>query len=181
MIMREGTPMTKECFRRIYRIFPKPLERLLLKAENAIIYIFYGTLTTLVNYVTHFGLRIAFADIPAGATLTQIYEASQASAVSSSGAAAAAWIAAVVFSFFVNKYFVFEKRGRQGILKEFAAFTAGRLFSFGCEVAIMFVFVDRLGLNELVIKLASNVLVLIMNYFISKLLVFRQKPKEHKG
>ncbi len=168
--------MNKAFFRKIYSIFPKPLEDLLLKFENAIIYIFYGALATVINYVAHFGLRLAFTDIPKGTGLFEALRlAEETSRVSSSGAAAFAWVTAVIFAFFTNKYFVFESQGKEGIFREFVTFTSGRLFSFGCELLIMFVFVDKLHLNEVVIKLLANIVVLILNYFVSKLLVFRKK------
>ena len=61
--------MNKEFFRKIYRILPGPLCDLCMKFENAIIYIFYGAVTTLINYVSHFGIRLAFTDIPKGTSL----------------------------------------------------------------------------------------------------------------
>lgn len=167
--------MTKEHFRRIYALLPSKLEALCLKTENAIIYIFYGALTTLINYVVHFALRIKFSDIPEGEGLSEILSYTQKSGISSSGAAAAAWIAAVLFAFFTNKFFVFESKKKDGIIKELAVFAGGRLFSFGCELVIMWLFVDRMHMNELVIKLAASVFVLILNYFLSKFLVFKKK------
>ena len=170
--------MNKEFFRKIYALLPKKLEALCLKFENAIIYIFYGALTTVINYIVHFGLRLAFTDIPQGTGFIDMFRlAEEQSKVSSSGAAAFAWVVAVIFAFFTNKYFVFEAKGKEGMVKEFLGFTGGRLFSFFCELAIMFIFVDKLHLNEFIIKLAANVVVLIMNYFISKLIVFKKDKK----
>lgn len=168
--------MDKAFFRKIYGIFPKPLRELLIKYENAIIYIFYGALATIVNYAAHFGLRLAFTDIPKGTGLIEALRlAEESSRVSSSAAAAFAWVVAVIFAFFTNKYFVFEQKQKEGMIREFVTFVGGRLFSFGSELLIMFIFVDTLHLNEVLIKLGANVVVLILNYFISKLLVFRKK------
>ena len=171
--------MNKEFFRRIYRLLPQPLCELCLKAENAIIYIFYGALTTAVNFISHFGLRFAFTDIPKG---TGFFEAlalaEEHSRISSTAAAAIAWIIAVLFAFFTNKYFVFEKKQSEGIFKELFDFTVGRLFSFGCEQVMMFAFVEKMHLNELFIKVLASIVVLIMNYFISKLIVFRDKKNK---
>ncbi|MBQ5330665.1 MAG: GtrA family protein [Oscillospiraceae bacterium] len=170
--------MNKEFFRKIYRILPKPLCELCMKFENAIIYIFYGALATLINYVSHFGIRLAFTDIPKGTGLLDALRlAEETSRIPSIGATGFAWVTAVIFAFFTNKYFVFEKPGREGMGKEFLEFTGGRLFSLGCELLIMWLFVDVLHLNELVIKLAANVVVLILNYFISKLIVFKAKKE----
>lgn len=167
--------MTKSHFRKLYALLPEKLRDICLKAENGIIYIFYGALTTLINYIVHFALRIALSDIPDGASLDTILRAAQNSAISSAGAAAVAWTIAVLFAFFTNKYFVFESKEKSGILRELAVFTAGRLFSFGCEIAVMWLFVDRMHFNELFIKLMVSILIIILNYFLSKFLVFKKK------
>lgn len=171
--------MNKEFFRKIYAILPGPLEKLCLKFENAIIYIFYGALTTILNYVVHFGLRLAFTDFSGleERTFSSVVKAMEGSAIPSSAATVIAWIVSLIFAFFVNKFFVFESKNTDGvsITKQFASFTGGRLFSFSCELLIMFVFVDLLHFNEILTKLASNVIVLILNYVFSKFIVFKEK------
>ncbi|MBQ7784002.1 MAG: GtrA family protein [Oscillospiraceae bacterium] len=171
--------MTRNMFRKIFAIFPKPLCELLMKLENLIVYVFYGVLATLINYVAHFGLRIAFTDFRGVDTrsFTAVMIASENSAVSSAAAATFAWVVALIFAFFTNKFFVFESKDtdRKTFAKEFVSFAGGRLFSYGCEVAIMFIFVDVMRLNELVIKLICGIIVMILNYIFSKLLVFRKK------
>lgn len=169
--------MTKKCFRKIVSVFPKPVRQLYDRLENLIIYVFYGVLTTLVNYVAHFGLRFLFTDFTgAEMTLTGMLKASENSAVSSAAATTFAWVTACVFAFFVNKFFVFESKDTSGgaLSREFLTFVSGRLFSYGCELAIMFVCVDVKGMNELIVKLLCGVLVMILNYFLSKFLVFRK-------
>lgn len=174
--------MDKEFFRKIYRLLPGPLGKICMRFENAIIYIFYGALTTVVNYVAHFGLRIAFTDLTGvERSFTAISQAvNERSAISSAAATTIAWAVSLIFAFFVNKFFVFEAKERTiyAMGKEFLAFTGGRLFSFGCEVVIMKITVDNLGLNELAMKLAASVVVLILNYVFSKLIVFKKKKQD---
>lgn len=171
--------MTRKCFRKIVSVFPKPIGKLYSKFENLIIYVFYGVLTTLVNYIAHFGLRFAFTDLTGvdTASLSAILKATENSGVSSSAATTFSWVVALIFAFFVNKFFVFEAddRSKSAYLKEFLSFAGGRLFSYLCELLIMFVCVDVCHLNELIIKLACGVVVMILNYFFSKFLVFRKK------
>ncbi len=167
--------MTKEHFRKIYRLFPGKLCELLMSMENAVIYVFYGVLTTLVNYIVHFGLRVIFAPIPDGAGIAEIIAAMDNSAVSPTLAAAVSWVAAVLFSFFTNKYFVFENKQKEGTGRELAVFAGGRLMSLLLEMVIMFIFAEKLHFNEFAVKLGAGVIVLIINYFISKLLVFRRE------
>ncbi len=175
--------MTKKFFRKIYSILPSPAEKLCLKYENGIIYIFYGVLTTLVNYTVHFGLRLAFADLPPQDALTfqSLIDSMANSAVSSAGAATVSWIVSVIFAFYVNKIFVFEKKStvKGETLREFLTFSGGRIFSYGCELAIMFTFVDMLHFNELIVKLMCGIVVMILNYFLSKFLVFTKNNKEN--
>ncbi len=170
--------MTKKAFRKIYSIFPKPVEKLFLRLENMIIYVFYGVLATIVNYAVHFGVRIAFADIPPAEELSYrtVMDAIENSAVSSAGASSIAWAAALVFAFFCNKFFVFESKGGSAAntFREFFTFAGGRIFSYGCEVLIMFVCVDVNHFNELIVKLLCNILVMVLNYIVSRLFVFRK-------
>ena len=54
-------------------------------------------------------------------------------------------------------------------------FFAGRIATGVMDIVIMYLAVDVLGAPDMVLKILSNVLVIVLNYFISKLLVFRQK------
>lgn len=170
--------MTKKMLEKIAAVFPKPLGDLINRFEDMIIYIFYGVLTTLVNYIVHFGIRLAFTDLTGDErSLSGLLEAMQHSRVSSSAAASAAWAAALVFAFFTNKFFVFESKdtSAKAYAREFTAFAGGRLFSFGCELVIIFFFVDMMKLNELAVKLLCGVFVIVLNFVISKLLVFKKR------
>lgn len=88
-----------------------------------------------------------------------------------------AWIVAVLFAFITNKLYVFESKSleRGTVLRELVAFVAARLATGLMDLAIMFVGVDVLHGPDLLIKIGSNVLVIILNYVLSKLVVFRKK------
>ena len=64
---------------------------------------------------------------------------------------------------------------RRGILREMGSFFLFRLLSGLMDVAIMYVCVDLLGWNSMIIKVLSNVLVIIVNYVASKLVIFRKR------
>ena len=88
-----------------------------------------------------------------------------------------AWVAAVLFAYFTNKIFVFRNNNWKlkslGIemLKFFGArFLTGRL-----ETAILGFTVDFLGLNVLLWKILTAVIVIVLNYIFSKIMVFRSK------
>ena len=88
-----------------------------------------------------------------------------------------AWAVAVAFAFLTNKPFVFKSHDWSApvVLPELGKFLGCRVGSGALETVIIFVTVDMLNWNAAWMKLATNVMVVILNYFGSKLLVFRKK------
>ena len=82
-----------------------------------------------------------------------------------------------------NRIWVFEskRKGFFPIVCEIAAFAGGRVLTLLLQEAIMGIFCTWLGLNEYLFKVIAAVLVIILNYFISKLLVFRKTRREAEG
>lgn len=136
----------------------KKLVSLLKKYEEVISYLFFGGLTTLVNYIIY---------LPCYNLLD----------LSGALSNAIAWVAAVAFAYVTNKPFVFKSHdwSVKTVIPELTKFVSCRVGSGLLETAIIFALVDWLGLNGNVIKLATSVLVVILNYIASKLLVFRKK------
>ena len=134
------------------------IRALLQKYEDVLSYLFFGVLTTVVNYVVY---------LPCYNTLGL-------SAAVSNGVA---WVAAVVFAYLTNKPFVFKSHdwSIKTILPELSAFIGCRVGSGLLETGILFLAVDCLCWNGNVMKLVTSVLVVILNYIGSKLLVFRNK------
>lgn len=134
------------------------MKQLLRKYREQLLYILFGGLTTLVNLLVYdlCARRLGL------------------STVLSTGAA---WVLSVLFAYATNRRWVFESqaRGPAAVLREMGSFFLCRLLSGLMDVAIMYVFVDLLHLNGMAVKLASNVLVIIVNYVASKLLIFRRK------
>jgi len=87
-----------------------------------------------------------------------------------------AWAIAVAFGYVVNKAFVFHTHceSMAALAKEAVSFVTMRLVSLGMETVIMFVTVELLGLNDLVMKLLTNIVVIIANYVFSKLFIFKK-------
>lgn len=129
-----------------------------------ILYVVFGVLTTAINYGSYFLLAH-----PAG--------------VSVLASNVIAWILGVLFAFVTNKLLVFDSKSLRFdlVLKELISFVACRLFSGALDTAIMLVFVNMLHFNDLIIKLASNVLVIIINYVLSKFFIFAPKGKTVNG
>ena len=131
-----------------------------------ITYIIAGVLTTLLNYAVYFLVRLAFP----GDFGTVI-------------ANAVAWTAAVLFAFVVNKIFVFDSPSwdRKTLLREFFPFIAARLLSLGFDMLFVYVTVELLHWNEPLMKILSNVFVLLMNYIASKFIIFKKKKEADDG
>ena len=127
-------------------------------AREGIAYLIFGVLTTVIDYVISNLLYYIWKMDPVPAQTI-------------------AWVAAVLFAFVTNKWWVFESKNLQlrAMMQEFVSFVSCRLFTGACDLLIMYVFVDCMGMNDLFIKIASNVLVVILNYVASKLIIFRKK------
>ncbi len=148
----------------VVSILPKPLQNIYYKYEEKWMYLLFGGLTTVVSIVTKL---IIFKAVPGNPP----WESTSAVVIS--------WIAAVTFAFFTNKKYVFkeETKTRKEFWKVFAAFYGARLTTFAMEEVIFLICVDWLNLNEVIITFASQVLIFIANYVLSKVFVFRNKAK----
>lgn len=87
------------------------------------------------------------------------------------------WIVAVIFAYFTNRCFVFHSKSTQK-LKEFISFTASRVATLILDTILMILFVERIKLDDMIAKLIVQVVVVIGNYILSKLLVFKTNKKE---
>ena len=130
---------------------------LVKKHWDIVSYLFFGGLTTVVNYIVYYPL----------------YNICGLSATASN---AIAWVAAVAFAYLTNKPFVFKSNdwSAKVVLPELTKFVACRIGSGLAETAIIFVTVDLLDLNGNIMKLITSILVVILNYVASKLVVFRK-------
>ncbi|MBR6390622.1 MAG: GtrA family protein [Lachnospiraceae bacterium] len=91
------------------------------------------------------------------------------------------WIILVIFTFFTNKLFVFRSKAGspKAFGREFVSFVLARLFTLLLEDAIIWVGCNKLGFNSeigsLIVKLIAQFVVIVSNYILSKLIVFRHK------
>lgn len=137
---------------------------LLKKYKSVILYIIFGGMTTVVDWSVSFSLYYLWGD------------AIEATPWLIHGANVIAWAAAVAFAYVTNRIWVFEskRRGFAPIVGEIVAFAGGRVLTLLLQEVLMAVFFTWLGFNEYLVKIVAAVLVVILNYFISKLLVFRK-------
>ena len=131
---------------------------LCIKYKEVLLYLIFGGLTTVVSLVSFWifvnvlGINVLIANV-------------------------LSWICAVTFAYVTNAKWVFEARPetRGEMLRQFVSFYTGRLATLGVEELLLLVFVTLLGCNEMLIKLIAQVVVVVLNYVISKLVVFRKK------
>lgn len=92
-------------------------------------------------------------------------------------ATAVSWVLTVVFAYWTNRTFVFKSQNKdvQSLGREFVAFIGARVATEVLELAMMFVMVDVADLNEYISKLFCQVIVILANYFLSKLWIFKEK------
>ena len=130
---------------------------LIKKHRDILAYLFFGVLTTVVNYLVY---------LPC-------YNLLHLSAAVSN---VLAWAVAVASAYVTNKPFVFHSYdwSAKTVIPELGKFVGSRIASGGIETLIIFVTVDCLLWNGNVMKLVTSVLVVILNYVASKLLVFRK-------
>lgn len=84
------------------------------------------------------------------------------------------WIVSVIFAYFTNRWFVFHSKEKKKI-KEFMAFISSRLLTLLLDSGLMIVGVDYLKIDDLVTKILVQIVIVIANYVLSKLIVFKKE------
>lgn len=87
------------------------------------------------------------------------------------------WVICVAFQFFTNRTWVFDGKvdTKKDFIKQAGSFTAGRLFTLVVENIIIFIFITLMHFPKMPVKLAATFVVIVLNYVISKLIVFKKK------
>ena len=155
----------QKLIRAIVNIFPKPIRDLYYKYEEKWLYLFFGVLTTAVSFIT------------AGISKNLLESAGMGTGAVSTLSTVISWICAVTFAYVTNRLWVFDSKasGAKEITAEAASFYGGRVFTLLVEAAMMWLGYSLIGINYWITKIAANVIVLILNYVISKIFVFRNK------
>ena len=122
------------------------------KGYEVLSYLFFGGLTTLVNILTFWLLRVLKMEVYTSNVI--------------------AWVVSVLFAFITNKLFVFESKGNT--LKQCISFFGFRLLSLVFDMGIMYLFINILNMNDLLSKVITNVFIVIINYVFSKIFVFKK-------
>lgn len=129
------------------------MKELLLKYKEIIMYLIFGVLTTVVNIVVYYMM----------ADMLQVhYMISNI----------VAWFLSVLFAYVTNRKYVFESKSNE-IIKEMVSFFGARLATGVMDMAFMWIFVGLGLLPDFIAKVITNVFVIIANYILSKLVVFK--------
>lgn len=88
-----------------------------------------------------------------------------------------AWLLSVLFAFITNKLWVFESKFTtvKSFLIEMWWFFFYRIISLGFDAGIMFIGISLLHANGLLTKLVDQVVIVLLNYFFSKFLIFKKR------
>lgn len=141
------------------------IKELYNKYKEIINYLIFGVLTTVVSLVVYYISVFTFLnpDNPIQLQIANILS----------------WIAGVTFAYITNRKFVFQSK-EQNKLKEATKFVASRIVTLILDMVIMWFGVTILHENDKIIKLLSQVIVVISNYVFSKLIVFKENKKNEK-
>lgn len=125
------------------------------KYEEVINYIIAGGFGTVVNIGTFTFCRMLNLDI----TLSNVI----------------AWVITIIFVYISNKFFVFKtgNKNKKESTKEFILFTTARLATLGTEILMLNLTIEVMHIDELVSKTVAQIVVIILNYILSKLVIFR--------
>lgn len=121
-------------------------------------YLIFGALATIVNILVY---SIAFYGFEIDNGTSNVI----------------AWIVAAIFAYITNKIFVFESKvdTKKALVKEMISFFGCRLLTLLIDQIIMVISVDKFGMPGLLMKVISNIIVIILNFILSKLIIFKKQ------
>lgn len=124
--------------------------------KETILYIVFGVITTIVDF-------LVFSIFYYGLSIDEVISNT------------IAWFAAVVVAFITNKLIVFNSKGHEAkeLIKEIASFFLARVTSL-IITDVFLVFAEHKNMNMLLAKAFISVAVIVINYFFSKLFIFKK-------
>lgn len=132
------------------------MKKLFQNYKDVIPYLFFGVCTTFVNVIIYWGTaHLMKVDVMISAFI--------------------AWGMAVIFAYITNRRWVFHSSsfGIKDTIREIISFFVFRLATGIVDLLCMYIFVDILNFNDVIIKIVANILVITLNYLASKLVIFR--------
>ena len=169
------------------------MKQLFQKYREIIMYLIFGVLTTVVGFGTYFAIMAGAEQIwgevmqnETHATYLAVYFAAQI----------IQWVAAVLFAFFTNRAWVFTDADRsEGTMgRQLVLFAGSRVASLGLDIAVTYGLTLLLALwittppvllgvsltPGMIAKVVAAALVIVANYVLSKIFVFKSKKKDQE-
>lgn len=131
---------------------------ILKKYKESIMYLIFGILTVIINISSYiFITRILKLEILTANII--------------------AWIIAVIFAYITNKLYVFQSKTttNKELIKEFSSFVSCRVLSLLLEMILMYIMIDIMFINDFIVKIFTNIIVIVLNYILSKIIIFKKK------
>ena len=154
----------EDFFDRLFHKWPfRIFESFYQKNREVLLYLFFGGLTFLVSIGSY---TFFYVGLHINELIANVFS----------------WVLAVLFAYITNRIWVFQSRikSKKGIVREMGFFFGGRVLTLIIEEAILFIFITNLHWNGVLVKIAAQIVVILLNYIISKLLVFRKKKDMNK-
>lgn len=145
------------CLKIIEKIGLKDLANWYREHQEGMRYLIFGALSTVVNIII---FTICTSFMKCSTTIGNVI----------------AWIIAVIFAYITNKIWVFksETKGIKGLIKEICSFTGARVATLVMETVFLVIFIDKLHFNTFLMKIISNILVILLNFILSKVWIFKK-------
>lgn len=131
-----------------------PLIKLYYKYHQIWLYLFFGVITTLINIISY----QVFVTLDINYLYSNIL----------------AWAISVFIAFITNRVYVFESN-EKNVVKSCLNFYISRLFTFFVDMTFMYIGITIFLVNDLLMKVIVNVVIVFINYIISKFIVFKKK------
>ena len=128
------------------------------KYEEGINYLIFGFLAFVLNYLLYY---VFVSMLQMNHLVATVFS----------------WVLTVIFAYWTNHTFVFKSKNLSAasLAKEFASFIGARIATEVLEVALMYLMVDMAGMNQYIAKLIGQFVVIVTNYFLSKLWIFKER------
>lgn len=128
-----------------------------LKYKEALLYTFFGGLAFFLNFFLFIGIDYVFH-------INELVNN------------VICWIICVLFQFFTNRTWVFDGRVENNaqLVKQVVSFFGGRVGTLVVEEIILMIFITWLQLPSAPVKIFGQIVVIVLNYIISKTMVFKK-------
>lgn len=128
------------------------------KHKEMLLYLFFGGLSFIVSIGTYALFNVMFSINELIANILS-------------------WVITVMFAFLTNRVWVFNSptKSTNEFIRQLFAFYGGRIVTLIIEEMILFIFITWLNFSSMIVKIIAQIIVIILNYIISKLVIFKKE------